>query len=308
MEVIEKLEHLPELDFPVVTSGTFDGLHYGHQKIIQRLTEKAKIKNGQSVLLTFWPHPRFILGKGNSLKLLSTIDEKIELIEKCGVDFLIKMRFTREFSELSSDEFIRNILVNGIGTKRLIIGYDHRFGRDREGGFEHLQKNHEKYGFEIEEIPEQDVDDVAVSSTRIREALSKGDVRTAHEYLTRPYGLKGIVTKGEQLGRKIGFPTANIYVPEDYKLIPGDGVYVVKVYTLGKELSGMLNIGNRPTVHGSKKTIEVNIFNFEEDIYGLDIEVQFVEKLRDEVKFGSLMDLEAQLKSDRIKSLEILKT
>ncbi len=308
MNIVEHLEDLPELQFPVVTIGMYDGVHYGHCKILNTVSREAKQRGGESIVLTFWPHPRFVLGRNSEdLKLLSTIEEKTGMISGCGIDHFIKLPFTREFSELSSEQFIKNILVDGIGAKLLIIGHDHRFGRDREGSFEYLQTNKRRFGFEIKEISRQDIDQVTVSSSKIRKALNSGEISIANEYLGREYSIKGIVTKGEQLGRKIGFPTANIYVPYDYKLIPADGVYVVRVNTVKESLFGMLNIGNRPTVEGSQRTIEVNIFDFNEDIYGLEIEVSFIDKLRDEIKFNDLNELEDQLKSDRIQALEILK-
>ena len=307
MKIIEHLEDLPTLKYPVVTIGTFDGVHFGHSKILKKVSEQAKSYKGESIVLTFWPHPRFVLGKdADELKLLTTIEEKTALIANCDIDYFIKLPFTREFSELTSGDFIRDILADGIGTKMLIIGYDHRFGKDRAGSFEFLKEHHRKFGFEIEEIPEQDIDHVAVSSSRIRKALNSGEIHIANDYLGRRFSIKGIVTKGEQLGSRIGFPTANVYVPQDYKLIPADGVYVVEVIEAGQSFSGMLNIGNRPTVDGNHKTIEVNIFNFDDDIYGLEIEVFFIEKLRDEIRFKDLTDLEKQLKFDRIKALEIL--
>jgi riboflavin kinase/FMN adenylyltransferase len=307
MRIIEDLGSLDGLKYPVVTSGTFDGLHLGHRKILDQVTREAKKHNGEGIVITYWPHPRFVLGRDSSdLRLLSTIEERIELIEECGIDYLVKIHFTREFSEYSSDRYIEEILVDGIGAKKLILGYDHRFGKDREGGFEYLMSNKDRYSFELEEIPRQDIDHVGVSSTKIRNALEEGDIQTANEYLGRPYRLSGIVTKGEQIGRKIGYPTANIYVPQEYKLIPGDGVYVVRGKVMDNEFLGMLNIGNRPTVHGRQRTIEVNIFNFDRDIYGLDIQVDFIHKLRDEIRFASLQELKEQLEIDHQNTLKYL--
>lgn len=291
-----------------MTSGTFDGVHYGHKKILQHVVDTARQMNGESVVVTYWPHPRFVLGKdADSLKLLSTFEEKIRLVEEVGIDYLVRVHFTREFSELSSDEFIQSVLIDRLNTQKLIIGYDHRFGKDQEGSFEYLNEHQEHFGFRVMEIPAQDIDDVTVSSTRIRNALSAGDVTTANEYLGRPYELTGLVTKGEQVGRKIGYPTANIYVPETYKLIPGDGVYAVWVYVNQSKYKGMLNIGNRPTLHGQHRTIEVHIFDFDWDIYGTEIGVNFVSQLRKEQRFDDLDGLKAQLAKDKEAAMSVLK-
>ena len=307
MIVIDNLNELKPLKCPVVTSGTFDGVHYGHRQILKRVIKEAKNLNGQSVVLTYWPHPRFVLGGDPSnLKLLSTIDEKIELLSGCGIDYLIKLEFNREFSELSSDQFIKSILLESIGVKKLIIGYDHKFGKDREGGFDYLKSHQSDYGFDVEEISKQEIDDVGVSSTKIRQALSAGDIQTANHYLGYEYEISGIVTKGDQIGRKMGFPTANIYMPFEHKLIPLDGAYAVRIKANDQKLKGMLNIGVRPTVKGLARTIEVNIFDFDSDIYGRPLTVQFVKKLRNEAKFESLEDLKLQLSKDKILAQEIL--
>lgn len=306
MILLDQLEKV-DLQNSVVTSGTFDGVHFGHRKILRQVIDEAKRIQGQSVVLTYWPHPRFVLGKGSTdLKLLTTFEEKVKLMEETGIDYLVKIHFTREFSELTSREFINDILLRKIDTRKLIIGYDHRFGKNQEGSFQYIKENQEEFGFEVVEIAPQDIDDVTVSSTKIRNALLAGDVRTANEYLGRHYNLSGLVAKGDQLGRKLGYPTANIYVPEDYKLIPADGVYAVKVHLSGKTYGGMLNIGNRPTVMGKHRTIEVNLFNFDKDIYGLKIEVDFVECLRGEQKFSGLDQLKEQLSVDKERAAEIL--
>jgi len=244
----------------------------------------------------------------NELKLLNTQQEKIELLEKCGVDHLIIYPFTKEFSRLTSVEFVRNILVNTIGTKRLVIGYNHHFGRNREGSFEHLKEYGALYGFEVEEIPARDVDNVEISSTKIRAALKIGDVKSATAFLGHEYSLTGRVVDGKKLGKTIGYPTANIFVDDKYKLIPADGVYAVKVKHKGSIYGGMLNIGNNPTVNGKIKTVEVNIFNFDKDIYGDEATIYFLERLRDEVKFNGLEELKGQLKSDKEKALRITTT
>ena len=263
MKVYTNIEEFKDVKNPIVTTGTFDGVHLGHQKIISRLKDVAKKHQGETVLLTFYPHPRMVLfPEDNELKLLNTQQEKIQLLEKYGVDHLIIYPFTKEFSRLTSVEFVRNILVNSIHTKKLIIGYNHHFGRNREGSFEHLKEFGPIYGFEVEEIPAKDIDSIEISSTKIRNALLSGDVEMATTFLGHAYSLAGKVIKGYQKGRIIGYPTANIEVEDKYKLIPGDGVYAVKVEVRGKLYGGMLNIGNNPTIEGKGRSIEVNIFDF----------------------------------------------
>jgi riboflavin kinase / FMN adenylyltransferase len=301
MNVYYGIQEFRKLENAVVTSGTFDGVHLGHQKILKRLNEVAELNNGQSVVITFYPHPRSVISTDNqAVKILSTLDEKIELLENSGVSHLLIVPFTREFSELSSEEFIQKILIETIGTKTLVIGYDHRFGKNREGGFDYLKLNKEKYGFEIEEISRQDIENVGVSSSKIRKALQEGDVPSADHFLGRNYSLSGVVVKGKQLGRTIGFPTANIQVREVAKLIPSDGVYAVKVYYKADEFGGMLNIGNRPTVDGTYQTVEVNIFDFDQEIYGENLKVEFLQKIRNEQKFNGLDELKAQIAKDKI--------
>ena len=307
MNVYYGIQEFKKLENAVVTSGTFDGVHLGHQKILNRLNEVAKLNNGQSVVITFYPHPRSVISPDNQIvKLLSTLDEKIELLERSEVNNLLIIPFTREFSELSSEEFIQKILIETIGAKTLVIGYDHRFGKNREGGFDYLKLNKEKYGFEIEEISRQDIENVGVSSSKIRKALQEGDVPSADHFLGRNYSLSGLVVKGKQLGRTIGFPTANIQVREIAKLIPSDGVYAVKVYYKDESFGGMLNIGNRPTVDGTYQTVEVNIFDFDQEIYGENLTVEFLQKIRNEQKFNGLDELKTQIAKDKITCKGIL--
>jgi riboflavin kinase / FMN adenylyltransferase len=307
MNVYYGIQEFQKLENAVVTSGTFDGVHLGHRKILNRLNEIAQQNNGESVVITFYPHPRSVISPDNqTVKLLSTLDEKIELLENAGVKHLLIIPFTREFSELSSEEFIQKILIQTIGTKTLVIGYDHRFGKNREGGFEYLKANQQDYGFEIEEISRQDIENVGVSSSKIRKALIEGDVPSADHFLGRNYSLSGVVVKGKQLGRTIGFPTANIQVREIAKLIPSQGVYAVKVYYNHEEFGGMLNIGNRPTVDGTFQTIEVNIFDFDKEIYGENLTVEFIQKIRNEQKFNGLDELKAQIAKDRETCLGII--
>jgi riboflavin kinase/FMN adenylyltransferase len=308
MKVFYGLEHLEPIENAVVTSGTIDGVHLGHQKILARLAEIARKKNGHSVLITFWPHPRLVLGnRGKDLKLLSTIDEKIDLLRSFGLDYLIVIPFTKEFSQLTSEQFVCDILVEQIGTKMLVIGYDHHFGRNREGSFEYLSENADVFGFEVEEIPRQDIDHIGISSTKIREALKSHDIVAANEFLGRSYELRGKVIHGDSLGKKLGFPTANIDVTEDYKLIPQDGVYAVEVEFYGSQLQGMLNIGMRPTIDGNKRQMEVHIFEFDQDIYGETLIVRFLDFIRNEKKFSDIQELKEQLQKDKEAVLNVIK-
>lgn len=309
MKVYHSIESFERLSNAVVTTGTFDGVHVGHRKILQRLVEVARQKGGESVLLTFHPHPRTVLQPDMELKLLTNLEEKILLLEKTGLEHLIIHPFTLDFSRTSSLEFVRNLLVNRIGARHLVIGYDHHFGRNREGSFEHLREFGPVYGFDVEEIPAQDVDDVKVSSTKIRNALNEGDVAVAGTYLTYPFHITGWVVKGDRIGNTLGFPTANIEINDPNKLIPADGVYAVKVRMPqpgGEVLDGMCNIGHRPTVHGRERRIEVHIFDWDGDLYGEKLVVEFLSRIRFEQKFESIDALRDQLKKDEKKARELL--
>lgn len=308
MIVHRGIDSLSPLPYAVVTSGTFDGVHLGHQKILQRLNEVARSHpDGQSVVMTFWPHPRTVVSNDSQdLRLLSSLDEKITLLEQAGVDHLIVIPFTRSFSQLTSEEFIRQILIERIGTRKLVIGYDHRFGRDREGGFDYIQAHQAEFGFEVEEIPRQDIEAVGISSSKIRAALSEGNVAAATRFLGRPYSLTGTVVKGRQLGRTIGFPTANLQVDDPVKLIPANGVYAVDVEQDGRTYGGMLNIGFRPTVAGENQTIETFIFDFDKDIYGEHMTLRFRAFLRPEQKFTGLPALVEQLRLDEQQARALL--
>lgn len=309
MQVYHGIEEFKKLPNAVVTSGTFDGVHLGHQKILNRLIESARQSNGEPVVITFWPHPRIVVSADSAdLKLLNTLDEKIEYLQASGIDHLLVIPFNRDFSLLTSDEFIRKILLDTIGTKRLVIGYDHRFGRNREGGFDYLQAHSHEYGFEVEEIPSQDVEHLAVSSTRIRQSLLSGDVTTAAAFLGRSYTLSGTVVKGRQLGRQLGYPTANLELPESYKLVPADGVYAVRVKWKNDWYGGMLSIGTNPTVEGTIRTIEVNIFDFDQEIYGEKLTLEFVIWLRGQIKYTSLEPLIQQIGQDKVDSLAYLQS
>ena len=327
MKVYRHIDEFLKLKNAVVTIGTFDGVHFGHQKIINRLTEVAERCGGESVILTFFPHPRMILHpENNKLKLITTIDEKAELIEKLGVDHLIITPFTRDFSNLSAETYIKQILVDKIGTKKLIIGFDHRFGKDRQGNLEELQKYASQYHYEVEEITEQDIHEVKVSSTQIRESLIAGDAETAEDFLSYPFFLTGKVIKGDRLGRQMGFPTANLHVEETYKLIPSDGIYAVEVELLEKQhhypidqplvtspkisssnlFKGMAYIGNRPTINGMSRNIEVNIFEFDRDIYRQYIRIHFKNFVREDMRFNSLDELKEQIAKDKLAVLKLL--
>ena len=288
----------------IVTSGTFDGVHFGHQKILKRLIEIAKNSNGESVVITFWPHPRLVLNRDKTIKLLSTLDEKIKLLGNFGIEHLLVIPFNESFSKLSSEQFIQDILIKAVGTKKLVIGYDHRFGKNREGSFEYLQKNAARLGFSVEEIPKQEIEEIAVSSTKIRNALQGGKIETATHYLDRPYELTGKVIKGNQIGRTIGFPTANIETEDYNKLIPKEGIYAMEIKVGEQLFKGMLNIGIRPTVDDTgQKVIEANIFDFSKEIYGETITLFFRKFLRSEKKFSNLDDLKMQLRKDRKKTI-----
>lgn len=308
MKIYNHIDEFKPLVNAIVTIGTFDGVHVGHQKIINRLSEITKQTGGESVILTFFPHPRMILHPEDvNIKLISTMSEKAALLEEAGIDHLIITPFTRDFSNLSPKEYIKDFLVRRIGTRRIVIGYDHRFGKDRSGGLQHLLQYSVNYGYEVEEIPEQDIHDIAVSSTKIRQALLSGDIETASDFLGYPFSISGKVIKGDQIGRQLGFPTANLFVEEIYKLIPSDGIYAVEVeMSPGQRLKGMAYIGHRPTINGMTRNIEVNIFDFDQDIYGQTIRLYFLNFIRADEKFNSLEELTEQLKKDEIAVRQII--
>ncbi len=308
MKVYKGIDAYEKVANAVVTTGTFDGVHKGHRSILNRLIETAKKEQGISVLLTFFPHPRMVLQPENDLKLINTIEEKIDLLEEAGLDVLIIQPFTKAFSRTSSLEFVRDILVNTLGTKKLVIGYDHHFGRNREGSFEHLKEFGPIYGFEVEEIPAQDIEEVNISSTKIRTALEEGNVELANSYLGSQFSLSGEVVHGKKLGRTLGFPTANLWVSESYKLIPATGIYAVYVHFNGQIHKGMLNIGYRPTINERIKdlSIEVHLFDFDEDLYEKEIRIQLVKRIRDEKQFDDLDALKSELAKDQNKAIHFL--
>jgi riboflavin kinase/FMN adenylyltransferase len=281
-------------------------VHLGHRKIIERIKQLAKSLGGETVILTFFPHPRMILHpEDHALKMINTMDEKAQLLEQLGVDHLIITPFSRDFSNQTAEEYIRDILVNKIGTKKIVIGYDHRFGKDRQGGLKELQQLSPVYDFEVVEIPEQDIHEVAVSSTRIRNALLSDDIDLANEFLGYPFFVTGKVMRGDQIGRTIGYPTANILIEETYKLIPADGIFAVKVQLNGQDYKGMGYIGHRPTINGMTRNIEVNIFDFNQDIYTQSIRMEFLHFVRGDIKFTTLNDLTIQLGKDKVAVMEL---
>ncbi len=308
MKIYPHIKDFAKIDHAIVTIGTFDGVHLGHQKIIKRLHEIAEETGGETVILTFFPHPRMILHPEDiNIKMITTMDERAELLEKHHVDHLIITPFTRDFSNLSPEEYISQVLVKQVGIKKIIIGYDHRFGKNREGGLKELQRLGPAYNFEVEEISEQDVNDVAVSSTKIRSALLEGDIKTANEFLGYPFGITGKVVRGDEIGRKLGYPTANLFVEQTYKIIPADGIYAVKVLVNKTEYKGMCYIGNRPTINGMTRNIEVNIFDFDQDIYDKNIRLNFMHFVRGDARFDTLGELKVQIKKDKEVILELLK-
>ncbi len=307
MEIAHSIFNFNPSQKTIVTIGTFDGVHIGHKKIIQKLIKEAKSSDKKSVLLTFFPHPRMVLQKDVSIKLINTIDERAKYLENLGLDYLIIHPFSKEFSRLTALDFVRDILVNQLNTSKLIIGYDHHFGKNREGNIEQLTEYSHLYDFTVEEIPAQDIDEVSVSSTKIRKALAAGELKTANKYLGYNFSIMGKVVNGKQLGGKIGFPTANIDVSENYKLIPKTGVYIIKSIIDTKVVFGMMNIGNRPTVNGTHQTIEVHFFDFNQDLYSKELTVDLLYFLRDEQKFDSIDDLTTQLHKDKESSINYLK-
>lgn len=306
MGKVKHIESYTSSKATVVTIGTFDGVHIGHKKIIKRLINTGKKAHLKSVILTFFPHPRMVLQKDSGIKLINTINEREQILDTLGLDLLIIKKFTKEFSRLSAEDFVKQILVDKLNAKKVIIGYDHRFGRNRNADINDLKKYGETYGFEVEEISAQDINDVAVSSTKIRTALSDGNIVKANAYLGYNFMLNGIVNKGKGLGRQLDFPTANIEVEEDYKLVPKQGAYIVKSIIDSTLVYGMMNIGMNPTVNGDKETIEVHFFNFSSDIYNQTIQVEFLKRIRDEQKFESVDALKSQLKKDKETALTFI--
>lgn len=292
----------------VLTIGTFDGVHIGHQKIIKRLVEISEIKNLTPSLLTFFPHPRMVLQKDANIKLINTIDEKKDILKQFGISNLVIKEFTKEFSRLTAEDFVKNILVDHLKAKHIIIGYDHHFGRNRNANIEDLKQFGKDFDFEVEEISKQDINDVAVSSTKIRAALQEGNIKIANTYLGYNFMLTGKVIDGKKLGQTINYPTANLHIEETYKLIPKHGVYIVKSIIDNNTVYGMMNIGHNPTVNGKHQTIETHFFDFNKDLYGQNLKIELLQRLRDEQKFNSVEELQSQLHIDKKNALEFIKS
>ncbi len=299
MKVFNSINDFTTSKKTIVTLGTFDGVHIGHNAILDKICKAAQQENLESVILTFFPHPRLIVSNNYDIKLLNTIEEKSVLLEKKGIQNFIIHPFDKTFSELSPREFVTQVLVEKLNIQKIIIGHDHKFGKDRAADFNDLINFGKEFGFEVEEISAQQINEVSVSSTKIRNSLLEGNISLANDYLGYPYILSGNVVKGNQLGRTINFPTANIEISEDYKLIPKNGVYVVTANVNNQTVFGMMNIGVKPTLGENKLSIEVHLLNFDKDIYNQKIQVNVLERLRDEHKFDSFEALKSQLEVDK---------
>ena len=299
MKVVRDLKNFTNSKKTVLTIGTFDGVHIGHQKIIKQLVETAQSKNLTSVVLTFFPHPRMVLQNDIAVRMIDTVDEKIQWLDQLGVDVLVIHPFSKSFSRTTAVTFARDIIANQLNAKEVIIGYDHRFGQNREATIEDLETYGQLYNFKVAVIPAQDIESIAVSSTKIRKAMSNSDLSTVRQYLNRPFRLTGLVVKGDQIGKSIGFPTANVAIEEKYKLWPSNGVYLVQSRIDQQNVWGMMNIGNRPTVAGKKTTIEVHFFDFNKNLYEQTIALDIHVKIREENKFDSLESLKKQLQIDQ---------
>ncbi|MGJ5642830.1 bifunctional riboflavin kinase/FAD synthetase [Formosa sp. S-31] len=308
MEKVRNLKNLDSKISTVVTIGTFDGVHLGHQKILKRLVNTAKDTNLKSVVLTFFPHPRMVLQNDANIKLINTISERSTILEQSGVDYLCVQEFTKEFSRLSAEEFVKSLLVDQLHAKKVIIGYDHHFGRNRSANIDDLRQFGLEFGFEVEEISAEDVNEVAVSSTKIRKALDAGDIEKANTYLGYAYCLNGTVISGKKLGKQLEYPTANLHIEESYKLIPKQGVYIVKSEIEDKTVYGMMNIGTNPTISdSSKQHIEIHFFDFNDNLYNAALKIEILHRLRDEKKFDSVEALKHQLQLDEKQSLNYIK-
>lgn len=308
MKVYRSLQQLPVFTNAVLTIGTFDGVHLGHQHVIHQLLQEAFTTGGESVLISFYPHPRKVLQPEVNLEQLTTLDERIELLKKQGVDNLVVVPFNKEFAQQTPEQYIQNFLVGKFHPKLIIIGYDHKFGNNRKGDYRLLEQMGEQYQYAVHEIPQQVLNEIAVSSTKIRQALASGHIETANQLLGYSYFFKGYVIEGNKLGRKLGYPTANLQMQDPDKLVPANGVYAVEAQIEGERriLKGMMNIGTRPTVDGTRRSIEVNIFDFDEDIYNRHLKVYVKYHLRDEVKFEGLEKLIEQLHLDKEQSIALL--
>jgi riboflavin kinase/FMN adenylyltransferase len=309
MQVHYGTNDLPVFKNAIITIGTFDGVHNGHTQILQQLKREAEVADGETVIITFDPHPRKIIGKpGAEIRLLNTTEEKIELLAAQGINHLVIIPFTTEFANQQAGDYVEKFLVDQFHPKTIIIGYDHQFGHNREGNYLLLEALKGKFGFEVKEIPGQVLDHVIISSTRIRKAITAGNIEEANLFLGYAYFFEGIVVEGNKLGRTIGYPTANIDISNPDKLVPADGVYAVTARVKGQYLKGMMNIGIRPTIGGTRRVLEVNLFNFNEDIYGTGLRIKLHKRLRGEVKFNGLDALKTQLAHDKTEALQALET
>jgi|TARA_X000000368_G_scaffold224674_1_gene177361 riboflavin kinase/FMN adenylyltransferase len=306
MRIFDNLKSYSSEKESILTIGTFDGVHIGHNKILKRLIQDSKKNNLSSLVMTFFPHPRMILNKSHEIKMIDTIDEKINLLEKTGLDNLIIHPFDNNFSKIRAKEFVEEILVKKLKIKEIIIGYDHKFGKDREASVEDLKKFGKDYMFTVKEIPAQEIDSIAISSTKIRNAILNGEIEKCNKFLGRNFILTGKVVYGDGLGKKIDFPTANIEIKETYKIIPKNGVYLVKTKINSNTYFGMMNIGIRPTVGGTNKSLEIHFFNFKDNIYGKNVSIEIIKKIRDEEKFSSIDQLKIQLKKDEQFCLKLI--
>lgn len=307
MKIYRNINDFVAVENAIVTIGTFDGVHLGHQAILKKMIADAREINGETVVVTFYPHPRIVLHIDSSgLRFISNQDKKIQRLEQIGIDNLIIIEFTKEFSRTSSENFIKEYIVEKIKPAKLIVGYDHHFGKNRIGDFKLLYDLGQRFNFKVERVGAQDVENIAVSSTKIRKALEAGDVLKANKLLGYHYAICGKVVHGNEVGRTIGFPTANIETPNEYKLITAGGVYACRVDLNGETYDGMGNIGYRPTVANGELTVEVHIFNFDQEIYGQEICISFIDRIRDEHKFENLQALREQLEKDKVKAIEVL--
>ncbi|MDP3681842.1 MAG: bifunctional riboflavin kinase/FAD synthetase [Flavobacterium sp.] len=306
MKIFHSINDFSSTKKTILTLGTFDGVHIGHKKILKKLTQNTENQKYESLVLTFFPHPRMVLQEHSDIKLLNTIDEKIDLLEKIGIENLVIHPFDEAFSRLTAEEFVSNILVDRFHIQKIVIGHDHRFGRNRTANIDDLIAYGKEYGFEVEQISVQEINDISVSSTKIRNALLEGDMALANDYLGYNYFLTGSIIQGKQLGRTIGFPTANLKIEENYKLIPQNGVYIVKSIIDGQSVFGMMNIGFNPTVNGQKQSIEIHYFDFNADLYNQKISVSILQRIRSEQKFESVDLLKEQLEKDKKTALAFL--
>lgn len=309
MEVFNGIESLPTFNKPVITTGTFDGIHIGHRKILNRVIERAKAIDGESVLVTFHPHPRLVLHpEDNDLKLLNTLQEKQDLLHEMGLDCMLIIPFDGAFSRMKAQDYVKSFLKESLNVHTLIVGYDHHFGRNREGNFALLEPLASELEFHLEEIPAQDIDQIKVSSTKIRQALLAGDVKTAREFLTYPYTIQGQVEHGEGRGKGLGFPTANLNLGNERKLIPANGVYAAFVDFDNNQFEAMVNIGVRPTFEENQdRRVEVHLFDLQAHLYGQTLKVRFIDRLREELPFSGPEALSLQLKHDAIHAKSILR-